>query len=238
MGLEFAEVVGHLSALQRFPIEPLGGESPNTALLRSGGLVGDRLYELCDGDTGRPLTSSLAPLLLLYRARYSEDLVSEELERWMRVHTPAGKEYALKDPGWLEEIARAIGRRARLVLRSGKQDAMVHLVSRQTLKLAERTYGAALEPQRVRANLVIEITDGKAFEEDRWIGRKLRIGEALLEISGVSTSCIVTAFRSEAAAGDPDLLAGLVKIHGHLGVVANVLAGSRLRARDPAVLVD
>ena len=239
MALELAEVVGHLSELQRFPVEPLGGESPNAALLGSGGLIGDRVYDLCDAESGQPLTASLTPLLLLYRARYSEDLIAHELERWMHVRTPAGKEYAMSDREWLAEIAHAIGRPVSLSARPASTEASLHLVSRQTLKLAERTYGAPLEPQRLRANLVIEIGDGKAFDENRWIGRKIRIGEAFLEISGVSANCIVTTFRSDSPAGDPELLSGLVKVRGgHFGVTVRVVAGSRLRAGDPVVLVD
>ena len=239
MALELAEVVGHLSELQRFPVEPLGGERPNAALLGSGGLIGDRIYDLCDAGSGQPLAPTLEPLLLLYRARYSEDLIAHELERWMRVRTPSGKEYAMSDTQWQADIERAIGRPVSLSHRPPSTDPPLHLVSRQTLKLAERTYGASLEPQRLRANLVIEISDGRAFDENRWIGRKIRIGEAFLEIADVSVHCIVTDFRSESSAGDPDLLSGLVNVRGgHFGVAVRVVAGSRLRTGDPVVLVD
>jgi uncharacterized protein YcbX len=239
LALGLAEVVGHLATLQRFPVEPLAGESPNTVLLRSGGLVGDRVHGLCVAQTGEMLTAEAAPTLLLYGARYTEDLVADELERWTRLRTPSGKEYAMGDPEWLAEVSRAVGRRVLLAPRSPADGPRLQLISRPTLRLAERTYGEPLEPPRLRANLVIEIPEGRAFDEDRWIGRRIRIGDALLEVSGVSTGCIEMVTRPGMAAGDVGLLAGLAQIHGgHLGVLARAVAGHRLRAGDPVVLVD
>jgi MOSC domain-containing protein len=238
LALDLAEVVGHLSLLQRFPIEPLSGETPNTVRLASGGFVGDRVYEVQDARSGEPLTVSTSPQLLSFTARYLEDLVAEELDRWMRIRTPEGKEYGFAEPDLAERLSRAVGRPVRLAHRNPDTNPL-RVVSRPTLRLAERTYGAPLEPQRVRANLIIEIAEGKAFDEDRWIGRRLRIGEALLEVTVVSTGCIETALPNTTAGGDADLLAGLVKIHGgHLGVAARAAGGQRLRAGDPVVLVD
>ena len=239
MALELAEVVGHLSSLHRFPIEPLAGENPNTSLLSSGGLVGDRVYEVVNAETGAPLTAASSLELLSFSVRYFEDLVAaEDLDSWMRIRAPNGKEYGFGDAEAMGELARAAGQAVRLSRRVSDANP-IRVVSRPTLRLAERTYGAPLEPERLRANLVIEIAEGKAFDEDRWIGRRLRIGEALLEVLVVSTGCIETAFRTTTAEGDADLLAGLVKVHGgHLGVAARATGGQRLRAGDPVVLVD
>ena len=234
--MELAEVVGHLTVLRRFPVEPLSGESPDTALLREGGLFGDRVFELCDCATGAPLIadSVAAPVLLSYGARYMEDLVAEELDRWTRVRNPDGKEFLITDAEWLSDISRRLGRE--VALRPRKEASPLRLVSRPTLRLAERTYGAALEPARLRANLFIEITDGKAFDEDKWIGQSLRIGEALLEITGGSPGCLLM-FGAEAT-GDVDLLRGLESIHGHLGLELRAASSARLRVGDPVVLVD
>src|SRR5262249_46477211 len=172
-GLGLAEVVGRLTGLRRFPVEPLAGESPDSALLRDGGLFGDRVFEVCDRATGRALEAT--PLLLSYGARYMEDLVAEELDRWTRVRIPEGKEFLITDPEWLTELSQRLGRP--VCLKPHREASVVRLLARPTLRLAERTYGAALEPPRLRANLFVEITDGKPFEEDRWIGQSLRIGE-------------------------------------------------------------
>ena len=123
---------------------------------------------------------------------------------------PAGAECALRDPRWLAEIGRLLGREMPLVARpaSGGSAAPLRLISRPTLRLAERTYGCPLEPLRVRANLVIDIPDGKAFEEDRWVGQHLRIGDTLLEVTGPADDAFVASFRPEIGRGDTDMLRG------------------------------
>jgi hypothetical protein len=231
--MDLAEVVGHLVGMRRFPVEPLSGESPDTALLRDGGLFGDRVFEVCDGATGRLLDAS--PVLLSYSARYMEDLVAEELDRWTRVRNPAGKEFPITDPEWVSEVSHRLGRP--IALKRRPVISPLRLISRPTLRLAERTYGAPLESARLRANLLIEITEGRAFEEDQWIGHSLRIGEALLEIGGGSADCVLMYSGDDGCPGDVDLLKGLGSVHGHLGLDLRAVAGARLRVGDPVVLV-
>ena len=238
--MELAEVVGSLTALQRFPIEPLAGESPNVAPVRGSGILGDRLLEFRDAATGERIAAAAAPLLLFYGARYLDDLVSEDLEAWMRVRDPAGVEYPVGDPRWLPELEQLLGRRLVRAPRAvTASDAPLRLVSRPSLRLAERTYGAPLEPIRVRANLVIELPEGKAFDEDRWVGRELRIGDTLLAVTGPATDCFVADFRPEIGRGDIDMLRSLLQIRGgRFGVEVRVVSGFRIRVGDPVVLSD
>ena len=240
MGLELAEVVGHLADLHRFPVEPLGGERPTEALVRGNALSGDRLYDVCEEPKGEPLAVSVAPTLLLYTVRCLENPGSGTREVLTRVKNPAGREFAVSDPELAADISRSLGRKVTIKRREGSGDAApLHLLSRATLRLAERTYGGSIEPERLRANFLVEIAEGKAFDEDRWIGKKIRIGDALLEIVGPSSSCIVTAFRPDTPAGDVDMLSGLVHVHGgHLGVCARGISGSRVRIADSVILVD
>ena len=240
MGLELAEVVGHLTDLQRFPVEPLGGEAPTEALVWGNGLAGDRLYDVCEAQKGEPLAASLAPQLLLYSARCLDSPKSTAREALTRVKNPAGQEFSVSDPELTADISRSLGRKVAIKRRKAAgQAAPLHLLSRATLRLAERTYGGPLEPTRLRANFLVEITESKAFDEDHWIGKKIRIGDALLEIAGPSSDCIVTAFRPETPGGDVDMLSGLVQVHGgHLGVSARAISGSRVRIADSVILMD
>ena len=230
--MDLAEVVGHLAAMSRFPVEPLSGESPDTALLRDGGLFGDRVFGLTDRATGRALDPS--PVVFSYSARYMEDLIAEELDRWTRVRNPEGREFTVTDPEWVSEMSNRLGRTVALQRRVSP--SVLRLISRPTLRLAERTYGAPLEPARLRANLFVEINEGRAFEEDKWMGHSLRIGEALLEIRGGSAEC-VGMYTLDSSPGDLDLLKGLASVHGHLGLDLRAVAGARLRVGDPVVLV-
>ena len=70
------------------------------------------------------------------------------------------------------------------------------------------------------------------------IGRKIRIGDALLEITGGCKDCVAT-YASGQGEGDHSLLVGLATVRGgHLGVVARAVEGHRLRTGDPVVLLD
>jgi uncharacterized protein len=240
VGLELAEVVGHLADLHRFPVEPLGGEGPSEALIRGNRLVGDRLFDVCEEPKGEPLPVSVVPQLLLYGTRCIETPGSGTGETLTRVKNPAGREFPVSDPELAADMTQTIGRKVTIKRRAASGDAaLLHLLSRGTLRLAERTYGGPLEQQRLRANFLVEIAEGKAFAEDAWIGKKIRIGDALLEIIGPSSSCIVTAYRPEFQSGDLGMLSGLLQVHGgHLGVSARAVSGSRVRIADSVILVD
>src|SRR5262245_63026642 len=107
--MELAEVVGTLAALRRFPIEPLSGETPNEAVVRPEGAVGDRVYELVDGRSGQPMTWRTAPDLLAYSVRYLEDLVVDDLAAWIRVKLPDGREFPLEAGEWLADVSKRRG---------------------------------------------------------------------------------------------------------------------------------
>ena len=82
-------------------------------------------------------------------------------------------------------MSRRLGRpvRWRRVAEGTPERGVLHLISRPTLRFLERSTAATLEPRFLRANFLIDLPEGKAFEEDQWIGRQIRIGDALCEIA-------------------------------------------------------
>jgi hypothetical protein len=239
--MELAEVVGQLVALRRFPIEPLSGETPNEVAVRPQGAVGDRAYEIVDERDGQALTWQTAPEALLYSARFLEDLVVDDLEAWTRVRLPDGREFEMRDPAWLSDLGRRLARP--LALRrspeTGPDGGLLHLISRPTLRFVERVYGAPVEQRWLRANFLIDLSGGKAFEEDEWIGRQIRIGDTLCEVVSPSQGCLAVTFRPENAAGDLSMLEGLLKVRGGaLGLRVRAARGQRIRVADPVSLVD
>src|SRR5262245_49652054 len=187
--MELAEVVGQLAALRRFPVRGLGGETPDECLVQGSGLAGDRIYDLVDDQQGALLRSPDAPFLLRYHARFLDAMVrGTDLSAWVRVRMPDGSEAALTDRAWIEDVARRWGRSVSLRARSDVETdpAPLHLVSVQTLRFLEKQYGGTLEPARLRANVVLDLPDGRAFQDDQWLGRQVWIGDALLEIAGGS----------------------------------------------------
>jgi hypothetical protein len=237
LGLELSEVVGRLESLARFAVEPLAGDFPSESYAASGRLVGDRIFELVDAETQEVLTIARHPELARWEARYSEPLLEKDFATWARIRSPSGREYRLGDPAWLSEIAVSIGRAVHL--RTIQGEPGIHGISRPTVGLLERTYGASLGPSLLRANLLIEITYGRAFEEESWVGRRVRVGGALFESVATSQSCLSIGGAAADRAGDRDLLAGLLQVRGgRIGIALRAESGQRLRIGDPVVLPD
>ena len=111
--MELSEVVGQLTALRRFPVEPLGGESPNEARLVPGGLSGERAFVVLY-ESGEPLRPVDLAACLQFQVRFLDANVIEDLGSWARVRSPDGTETPLSDAGWLAELSRRLGRPARL----------------------------------------------------------------------------------------------------------------------------
>lgn len=77
--------------------------------------------------------------------------------------------------------------------------APLHLLTTATLEaLASDDDGApgereALDPLRLRPNLVVRTPDGiQGFAEDGWIGASIRVGDALLRVVETTGRCVMT----------------------------------------------
>jgi uncharacterized protein len=240
--MELAEVVGQLAALRRFPVRGLGGEAPDEARVQGSGLAGDRVFDLYDASQGALLNARAAPFLLRYRARYLDAMVQgDDFGPWIRVRKPDGNEVPLSDPSWVEDVSRRCGRSVLLRPRpdASSDPAPLHVISNPTLRFLEQQYGAPLESARIRANAVLDLHDRRAFEEDRWIGRQLWIGDVLVEIVRPCEGCVVTSLDAEAPERSPRILAAIARGRaGRLGVHARALTGNRLRVGDPVAIID
>ena len=238
--MELAEVVGQLSGLRRFAVRSLGGESPDEALVRGPGLVGDRIYGLFDEEEGAPLTARNAPFLLRYRVRYLDSMVEGgDLEPWIRVKAPDGSETPLSDPRWVNGVAQRYGRPVSLRrTEATANSAPLHLLSVPTVRFLEKQYGGPLEPMRLRSNLLLDLPEARAFEEDRWIGRQIWIGDVLLEIVKQCDECIVTSLDAQTTERSPGVLNAIARGRGGMtGVYARALTGNRVRVGDPVSIV-
>lgn len=238
--MELSEVIGHLAILRRFPVEPLEGETPSEALLGGDGLSGDRVGVLLDRETGVRIGPEAAPHLLRCGARFFDQTSGTGLESRVLVRVEGAGEYALADPAWLEEISRRLGRPLRLAARGDLRDTApeLQMLSKSTLGFLERAYGRPLETARLRVNFLVDVHGGKPFEEEGWIGKRVRIGGAELDVVAPSLGCVVMGLEPEPG-GDPSMLQGVLQVRGgSLGVQVRPLSGHRVRVGDPVSRVD
>lgn len=108
--------------------------------------------------------------------------------------------------------------------------SLINLASNADLS---RTMGVALSPMRWRGNLWLEGL--AAWAEFDLIGKRLRVGEAVLEVVEPITRCKATSANPATGRLDADTLAGLAEGPGHqeFGVYARVVETGRIAAGDP-----
>jgi hypothetical protein len=152
---------------------------------------------------------------------------------------------------WAAAISEFTGRDLRLV--TVAQDSpgtdrgrrgTVSLISRGSVERLEEVAGHPVDSRRFR--MLIEVDGTEPHAEDAWVGHRVQIGEALLQINGNVGRCIVTVLDPDTGRGDMSTLELLREFRSDadtteklaLGVYGEVLVPGVLRRGDPVVLVD
>jgi uncharacterized protein YcbX len=156
--------VGRIEQVWIYPVRSLAGTSVPSAEIETAGLRGDRVWTVV-GDDG--------------------ELVRAKTEPAMAMVTATGDPEA--DAAALSTV---LGRPVRL--ESGVQQpgtAPVHLVSRQAIdRAATGDVPEGCSADDPRANLLLHL-DGDE-DERTWVGRQLRIGAAVLEVTRTPKHCL------------------------------------------------
>jgi hypothetical protein len=230
-----ARQIGTVTAMYRYPVKSMAGESLDEASVGWHGIDGDRRYAfLRDDDTSHfPwLTANHLKTLLKHIPERDGDRF------WVR--TPNGARYEIFDRALAAEIGAAFGKPVRMV-RYGSgifDEAPISLLSRQSLaSLADEAGTAPLDPRRFRPNLLVD-ADGGGYPEDLWVGRALIIGAARIRIALRDVRCAMVNM-------DPDTLtksSAVLKTIGAqrdtcLGVYAHVEQPGLVRIGDRIALV-
>jgi uncharacterized protein YcbX len=99
---------------------------------------------------------------------------------------------------WSELLSEHVGKPLRLVepVQGGATDRIgkgpASLISRASLdRLASEAGTAELDPRRFR--MLIEVDGVAANHEDRWVGRRTRVGDALIAWGGHVGRCLITS---------------------------------------------
>ena len=156
-------VVGRVEQIWVYPVRSLAGTAVPAAEVTGHGLAGDRAWTVL-GDDDRVVRAKDAPAM---------------------ADVPATGD-PRADAGALTAV---LGRAVRLVPtpEEGTGVAPVHLVSRGAIERAaagEVPDGCSADTPR--ANLVLTLEG----DERTWVGRELRVGEALLEVTRTPKHCL------------------------------------------------
>ncbi|MFN0282448.1 MAG: MOSC N-terminal beta barrel domain-containing protein [Kineosporiaceae bacterium] len=209
-GAAAAPVAALVRAVRVFPVKGMDAAAARTVRLDERGVVGDRRHAVLD-DVGTLLTADREPRLREVSAWLDTD-GAPRLDIPGAVHglTLEAAGAALSDylGSWVQVVAVDPARTL---------DAPVHIVSVQSLEAAERgeheVADCACSLEEPRSNFVVDVqqhTDGSLAREERWIGRRMRIGDAVVEVQRRPGHCLgvyaVVVTPGEVQAGDPAVL--------------------------------
>lgn len=113
----------------------------------------------------------------------------------------------------------------------------VAILSESSLAALSDFMGTQLSPHRFRGNIWFE--GAAPFAEFDWLGREIRMGEAVLRVEARITRCLATTVNPETGLRDADTLAALQAGYGHrdFGIYASVIQGGSLGAGDEWTLL-
>ena len=245
--------------ITRTPIKALKLQQLDEVELGEGGVEGDRRFYLV-GETGRLISNHDHPQFQLIAVDYDAQgdvltmrftdgrEVSGTVERGEEVETNFHKRprmARLVHGPWAEALSELGGAPLRLVepetsaVDRGRNGAATLLATASLSAIGEVLGVAGVDSRRFRMNFGIE---GVApHEEDTWLGRKVRIGGAVVIPNGNVGRCAITKQNPETAVSDLDTLKALAAYRGTLetteplafGVHAAVSQPGRVRVGDP-----
>jgi hypothetical protein len=162
-----SDSVGRVASISVYPVKSLAGRTVPAAEVDTAGLRGDRAWSVVDADTGERVTVKTTPQL--------PEVV------------PTGDTEA--DTITLTEVLGRPVRLARTADGPQVDAAAVHLVSRGAIdRAAGGDVPDGCSADDPRANLVLQLT-GDA-DERAWVGRRLQVGEAVLEVVRTPRHCL------------------------------------------------
>lgn len=244
-----------LASLYRYPVKGFSGQTLTEVKLEPGrGIPMDRFLGIANGHAVIP-GEGWAPCQGFVRMTRNEGLPCYSLnfdpERLrLTLNAPMGgcASISLSEPDTWEHANQAIASwfspgaldAPRFVRRNADlgwwdfEDAPLSLINLETVRALSRQAGAVLDPLRFRGNLYL---DGlPAWEEFRWVGGRIRIGDAVeLEILRPIERCKATSVNPMTGQSDINVPALLAGREGHLffGVYARVTRAGFVRAGDP-----
>ena len=123
--------------------------------------------------------------------------------------------------------------------------AGVSIISAASIADLARTGGAGVLDSR-RFRMLFEIDGVEPYAEDTWIGRRVRIGEAVVQPHGNVGRCVVTTCDPATGLRDFDTLGVLATYRREietteplpLGIVGDVVTTGRVRVGDPVTPLE
>ena len=212
-----------VAELWRYPVKSLRGESVEEAQITELGIENDRLVHARRA-AGRAFTARTHPGMLgLYGGLDVSGRPTIDGIPW-------------DDPAALAAIRAVTEPDARLVYYDGDGPERFDVLP---ISLATDGGVAAVgvDRRRFRANVYLDGVPG--LTEREWVGREIRIGEAVLGVRQVRGRCVMTTFDPDTLEQDITVLQKIAwELDGRTALDCYVLHPGRVRVRDTAEVGD
>ena len=223
--------VARVASLHRYPVKSLLGEPLASLDIDERGVVGDRVWstrtaagKLGSGKSTRRFEAVIG--LLHLRASIEDENVM--------VTFPDGTRYDVSDPAAAEQASAHIGQPltfARETAVSHFDDGPISLIGLASVRALSDARGVPVDAGRFRANIRLDTED--PFVEDEWIGHRVAVGSAVLEVVLPSPRCVMINMASADLPEQPGNLAAIGRLHDQcLGVIARVVQPGRVTVGD------
>ena len=236
---------GTVVSLHRWPVKSLAGEDAAALRLDPRGVAGDRAHALYDVHRGVPrrLTVRQAPGMLRWSAAYDGlrgDALAPGSVPVPRLTAPDGTDFAWDDPALpsalADDLGRAVTLRRDLALMQDLGDSVL-ITTSATLDAVSAALGRPLDLRRFRTNIHVAL-DAEAYAEERWEGRRLRVGDAELQLLHPCERCVIPTRDPDSTAKDPEIMRWLTRERGGLfGINARARGECRVAVGDQVELL-
>jgi uncharacterized protein YcbX len=236
---------GTVTSLCRWPVKSLAGEPADALRLDERGIAGDRAHALTDQHKGtaRLLTVRQAPGLLRWRAGYPDRpgaALDPAAVPMPHITAPDGAVFSWDDPRLPAALTADLGRevtlRRDLALMQDLGDSIL-VTTQATLDAVSGAVGRPLDLRRFRTNIHVDL-DVDAYAEERWEGRRLRVGDTVLELLHPCVRCVIPTRDPDTTEKHADLLRWLTRERaGLFGINARAADAGRIALGDPVELL-
>jgi uncharacterized protein YcbX len=242
-----AETIATISELYIYPVKSMAGISVHEAHVGLDGILGDRQYSFVRSDQAARnsfpwMTARESARMLLHKPEFTQPPSPDQPEPPVKVRTPEAEVRDASDPVLCEELARKMGHPL-FLLRSnrGMFDCQhISLFSLTSLQALAAEAGSPIDRRQFRANVYLEPVSGRPYDEEKWIGCLLQIGdEALLGVTQRDARCMMVNLDPDSLDQNPRVLKTIAQGHqGRSGIYANVVRTGVIRVGDPIRLVS
>jgi uncharacterized protein YcbX len=244
------------------PVRSLGLQHPTEIDVTEIGVVEDRRFFLTN-DANRLIDQLIVFKLVQVESRTDPDAttlwlrfpdgteVDGEVETGEAIETPihgrTGVGRVVIGP-WAAALSDFVGTPIRLIRcdRPGgtRRGNPTSIISDGSLReLAAHAGVDSVDHRRFR--MLINLEDAAAHEEDGWIGRRIGLGDAILQVTKPDARCAMTTHDPDTGEPDLDTLRTIISYrglregkHADLGVLADVAQPGRIRVGDEVQLLD